>query len=510
MTTRIALMAGGAESCAGSLATGRLDASTWMLGPPPSGEDVALDVGDRPPLFIVCDGRIVAEARLRAAVHPLGLSGSVASLLLRRFQAQGGPRDWLDAALAEIARQARHAYGLSALLAEPAPGDTAVTSALVGAGYLPIEGSSILRRELVAEFWRRRDVFIIAEAGSNWRMGTPARDLAMAKTLIYVAAAAGADAVKFQTFRPETLYAVGAGSSDYLADAGITATMHEMFADLAMPRDMLPLLVEHARQAGIGFMSTAFSPDDFAAVDALIEVHKIASYEISHIRLIELAARSGKPTVLSTGAATLEDVAWAVDHYHRCGGRDLCLMQCTAKYPAPFEALNLAAITELARIFGVSVGLSDHSRDPVVGPLAATALGARAIEKHFTLDNRLPGPDHAFAVTPAELHQLVAAVRVASDALGSGTKAVHPAETELASFAQRGLQAIRPIEAGDVLIEDANIAILRPGKQAKGIHPRHLPHIAGRRATRSLRPGQGLQMGDWTDGDVAPAGTKPA
>ncbi len=357
-----------------------------------------------------------------------------------------------------------------------------------------------------SQYWARPDAFIIAEAGSNWRLGSPARDLAMAKTLIDVAASAGADAVKFQSFRPESLYATGAGSSGYLADAGITAPMDEILADLAMPPELLPVLAEHARKAGIAFMCTAFSAADFAAVDPLVSVHKIASYEISHIRLIELAAGSGKPTVMSTGAATLDDVAWAVDHYHACGGRDLCLMQCTAKYPAPIEALNLAAIPELARAFGVPVGLSDHSRDPVVGPLAATALGARVIEKHFTLDNRLPGPDHAFAVTPAELGQLVKAVRAAATARGTGVKSVLPVEAELAAFAQRGLQAVRTIEPGDLLIEGGNIAILRPGQQAKGVHPRFLPNIAGRRATRRLRVGEGLQSGDWADEDTAAQG----
>jgi N-acetylneuraminate synthase len=246
-------------------------------------------------------------------------------------------------------------------------------------------------------------------------------------------------------------------------------------------------------------MSTAFSLADFELVDPLVSVHKIASYEVSHIRLIERAARSGKPTVMSTGAATLEDIDWAVAHYHRHGGRDLCLMQCTAKYPAPLEALNLATIPELQRMFGVPVGLSDHSRDPVVAPLAASALGARAIEKHFTLDNRLPGPDHAFAVTAKELSRLVAVVRDASTARGSGVKAVHAAEEELAAFAQRGVQAIRPIAVGDVLVEDSNIAILRPGRQRKGVHPRHLQAMAGCRATRALAPGEGVRFGDWSE-----------
>jgi N-acetylneuraminate synthase len=495
MRARLALMPKVAERIAPAQP---IDEGAWILGPaaPIGGEAQRPDT--RPPLAVLYDDRVVAQMHLCTAAHPLGLSGATARIAL--CTVQGDWEGWLLPALAEIGRHAQHGYGLSTLLAEPERDDPAITSALVRAGYRALEGSKLYRRELVAEFWRERDVFIIAEAGSNWRMGTPARDLAMARALIEVAADAGADAVKFQSFRPETLYVANAGSSGYLANSGITATMEEIFADLTMPHDMLPVLAEHARTAGIGFMSTAFSPADFAAVDPLVAAHKIASYEISHIRLIELAARAGKPTVMSTGAATLQDVAWAVEHYHRCGGRDLCLMQCTAKYPAPIESLNLAAIPELAGTFGVSVGLSDHSRDPVVGPLAAAALGARVIEKHFTLDNRLPGPDHAFAVTPAELRQLVKAVRATASARGTGVKDVLPVETELSSFAQRGVQAIRPIAAGDVLTEDGNIAILRPGQQTKGVHPRYLQSIHGRRATRTLRPGEGLQVGDWSEG----------
>lgn len=150
-------------------------------------------------------------------------------------------------------------------------------------------------------------------------------------------------------------------------------------------------------------------------------------------------------------------------------------------------------------MFGVPAGLSDHSREPVVGPLAATALGARAIEKHFTLHNRLPGPDNPSAITPVELKDLVRAVRAASDALGTGLKEVLPDETELAAFAQRGLQAIAPISVGDVLKEDVNVAILRPGKQPKGVHPRFLGELQGKKATRAIRSGEGLRLGDWSD-----------
>jgi N-acetylneuraminate synthase len=360
-----------------------------------------------------------------------------------------------------------------------------------------MEGNGANGASAPASFWDERPVYVIAEAGSNWRMGTPARDLAMAKALIDAAAEAGADAVKFQTFRPETIYAPGAGSSGYLAQAGVTETMAEIFADLAMPYEMIPELAAHARERGVAFMSTAFSAADFAAVDPHVEVHKIASYEITHLRLIELCARSGKPTLLSTGAATLEDIAWAVEHFRMHGGRDLCLLQCTAKYPAPLEAMNLRAIPTLTSRFRVPAGLSDHSRDPLVCPVGATALGARAIEKHFTLDNRLPGPDHAFAITPAELTVMVRAVRDAAAARGDGEKRPHAVEDELASFAQRAVQALSTIAEGDALLEDLNIAILRPGNQRKGVHPRRIRELIGRRATRAIAAGDGIQEGDW-------------
>jgi N-acetylneuraminate synthase len=453
-----------------------------------------------PQLAVVADGTLCGEIHFRRPSSSNGpIDGSVAELLLMACGA--GTDAWLPPALKKVESYVRQVGAIAALVVRPLAANGVnggLAAALAGAGYVG-ETDGVYRRELVAPYWRRGGVVIIAEAGSNWRMGSPERDLAMAQALINVAAEAGADAVKFQTFRPETVYVAEAGASDYLSDAGITQSIRDVFADIAMPYDMLPKLAEYARSRGIAFMSTAFSPADFAAVDPLVTVHKIASYEISHVRLIELAARSGKPTVMSTGAATLDDIAWAVDHYHRSGGKDLCLMQCTAKYPAPLDSLNLAAIPELERMFGVSVGLSDHSRESTIGPLAATALGARVIEKHFTLDNRLPGPDHPFAVTPSELADLVVAVRAASASRGHGIKHVLDAEMELAAFAQRGLQAIAEIKPGDVMAENGNIAILRPGKRSKGIHPRNLSRLEGKRAARPVKSGEGIREGDWTE-----------
>jgi N-acetylneuraminate synthase len=319
----------------------------------------------------------------------------------------------------------------------------------------------------------------------------------MARALIDVAAEAGADAVKFQTYRPETVYVPNAGRSDYLSEAGIREDISAIFADLAMPYELLPELADHCRARGIAFMSTPFSLADLAAVDPHVRMHKCASYENSHLRLLQAFARTGKPLILSTGASTEADIAWAVDTFRAAGGRELCLLQCTAKYPAPLDALNLSTIPWLKRRFGTLVGLSDHSREPLAGPMAAVALGARVIEKHYTLDRRLPGPDHAFAVTADELRAMVRAVREVEQTLGTGAKEVLAAEQELRTYARRGVQAKREIAQGETLREGVNIEALRPGKQRMGAHPRLLPTMEGKRATRDIAVGDGVREGDW-------------
>jgi sialic acid synthase SpsE len=339
--------------------------------------------------------------------------------------------------------------------------------------------------------------FIIAEAGSNWRMGTPARDMAMGRALIDVAVEAGVDAVKFQTYRSHTVYVPNAGESDYLAEAGIKQDIIAIFDDLSMPYEMVGELAAYCEKHGILFMSSPFSLNDFAAVDPYTMIHKIASYEISHLRLIEAAAKSGKPLVLSTGASNHDDIRWAVDWFYECGGKDLVLMQCTAKYPAPLDTLWLKVLPTLKATYSVPVGLSDHSQDPVIGPVGAVALGASVIEKHYTLDKRLPGPDHAFAVTPEQLKQLVKTVRDMEQALGTPEKFVQDAEDELYYFARRSLQATQAIKQGDVLREGVNVDILRPGKQQPGLHPKYLSELEGKRATRDIPLGDGIREGDY-------------
>lgn len=344
---------------------------------------------------------------------------------------------------------------------------------------------------------RSRSVFVIAEAGSNWRMGNSERDLEMSKTLIDIAVEAGADAIKFQVFRPETIYVKNAGTSDYLSEAGIQKDMQEMFADLSMPYSIIPELAEYCKKCGIELMASAFSKNDFHAIDPYVKFHKIASYEIGHLRLIELCAKSGKPTFISTGAATHEEIAWVIDAFKNYGGKSFTLLQCTAKYPAKPESMDLRSIIWLRQRFQCDIGLSDHSKHPTAAPVAAVALGAKVIEKHFTLNSRLPGPDHAFALTPPELKEMITAIRETEQMVGSWVKRIHPSEEELRNFARRGIQAICSIEKGDLLQEGVNIDILRPGKQIIGIHPQYITEIQNKKATRSIALGSGIQRGDW-------------
>ena len=244
-------------------------------------------------------------------------------------------------------------------------------------------------------------------------------------------------------------------------------------------------------------MASAFSKKDLELVDPYVRRHKIASYEISHLRLIQAAAATGKPLCLSTGAADLSDIRWAMETYHSHGGRQLTLLQCTAKYPTPFTSLNLRTIQTLQNIFNLPVGLSDHSRDPLIAPILAVGMGASVIEKHFTLHNELPGADHSFAITSTELKDMVRAIRHAEASLGSGDKFVQDVEDELRHFARRGVQALEPIKKGDVFVEDKNIAILRPGEQKIGVHPKYLEAINGSKAIRDIALGSGIEENDW-------------
>jgi N-acetylneuraminate synthase len=462
-----------------------------------------------PPLFAVEEGARVAFIRFEPVADPYHVQRHCCSISINvapNWRGKG-----IGTALLKEIQPWVLQQGYESLYAEIKRENAASHKAFVHAGFqilkedvkiLPETGKEIpiisYYLELSKSNKNADHVKIVAEAGSNWRMGTPERDWEMAKRLIDIAIDAGADAVKFQLFRPETIYVPNAGSSDYLSKKGINTPITELFSDLMMPYEMVEKLYRYCLESKIEFMSSAFSVDDFSVVDPFVRCHKIASYEIGHLHLLKMAAASKKPLLLSTGAATIEEIAWAVDTFRQNEGQSLTLMQCTACYsPAPSSSMNLGAIPYLRKRFAVNVGLSDHSRHPITAPVAAVALGAVVIEKHFTLDNRLPGPDHSFAVEPDELKQMVIAVKEAKEMLGAPIKIVDDAEQELRLFACRGIQAIRAIPAGDIFSEGDNIAILRPGKQKKGIHPRFLEKIEGRHAARDIPLGDGIKQGDY-------------
>ena len=477
----------------------------------PEFRDVYFTAPNLPPILVRCDSEPVAFMRYQQALHPQGEKGRTVDVSLNVKPSARG-RGIARAALRLGSEYLRKSAGVDCVVAEVRCENKASCRAFSAAGYRRLdeiekvvadtgERCRIVRflHDLTPRYWRTDGVKVIAEAGSNWRMGTEARDYAMAQALIDVAVNAGADAVKFQTYRPETVYVENAGSSNYLSKAGIKDSIRDIFADLAMPYEMIEELANYCVDKGISFMSTPFSTEDFAAIDPHVQAHKIASYEISHPHLLRVAGQSGKPLVLSTGASTESDIAWAVETYHNAGGSELCLLQCTAAYPAPLSEMNLRTIPWLKARFGVACGLSDHSRDPLLAPLAAVGLGATVIEKHFTLDNRLPGPDHSFAITADELRIMVRHIRDAEKCLGSGIKEVLSSEEELGAYARRGIQATLPIAAGEVLHEGGNIAVLRPGNQRLGVHPRYLNDIIGKHATRDIAPGEGLMDGDWLE-----------
>lgn len=330
--------------------------------------------------------------------------------------------------------------------------------------------------------------FIIAEAGSNHN-----GNLEQAKRLIDVAVSAGADAVKFQLFRASRLYPKSAGLSEYLKMA---KSIYDIIAEMEVPYEWLPELAAYCREKGVFFLASAFDEESADRLDPHVEAFKIASYEITHIPLIRYVSKKAKPLIISTGTADLDEVSKTVDEVRRIGNDAVILMQCTAAYPAPLESLNVRAVATMKATFGVPVGLSDHSRDPLVGPLSAIAVGANVIEKHFTLSNELPGPDHRFALEPLELRMMIQKVREVEKALGTGEKVMQPVEGELRRFARRSIFAVRNIRSGEILTKD-NIAVLRCGKLAAGLEPEHFEEVLGKPVQRDIPAERAIRREDY-------------
>jgi N,N'-diacetyllegionaminate synthase len=332
--------------------------------------------------------------------------------------------------------------------------------------------------------------YVIAEAGSNHN-----RDPVTAMRLIEVAAQAGADAVKFQTYTAEGLYSRRTPDIKYLKEKGLVGdkeSVWELIKRVEIPWEWHADLARHALTCGITFFSTPFEE---AAVDALEEVgvpaYKIASYEVNHLPLIERVARTGKPMLISTGMASLGDIERALDTAAAAGARDLMVMHCAVNYPPRFADLNLRAITTMRDAFQIPVGWSDHTPGHTAD-VVAVALGACAVEKHFTLSRAQSGPDHPFALEPDELGAMVTAIREAEDALGSSVKRVTDSEADLFRLGRRSLVAARDIPAGGELSRD-DLAVKRPGF---GIPVDALDQVIGRHVIRDVVSDQVLEWDD--------------
>jgi N,N'-diacetyllegionaminate synthase len=321
---------------------------------------------------------------------------------------------------------------------------------------------------------------IIAEAGVNHN-----GDIDLAKQLIDAAAYAGADLVKFQTFNANRQVTRTAKKAEYqVQTTGGTESQHAMLGRLELTEAMHHELIAHCAERNIGFFSTGF---DIESVDLLVSLgqdcFKIPSGEITNLPYLRHIGQLGKTVILSTGMATLGEIEAAIEVLEQVGTprARLTVLHCTTEYPTPMAEVNLLAMQSIQTAFGVAVGYSDHTQGIEVA-IAAVAMGATVIEKHFTLDRNLPGPDHQASIEPAELKAMVTAIRNIEVALGDGTKRLTPSEAKNKPLARKSLVASRAISIGEVFTAE-NVTTKRPGS---GISPMRWDEIMGRAAERDF------------------------
>jgi N,N'-diacetyllegionaminate synthase len=322
---------------------------------------------------------------------------------------------------------------------------------------------------------------VIAEAGVNHN-----GDLALARRLVEAAAAAGADAVKFQTFSAADLAIANAPKAAYQSENDGAGSQRQMLERLELSPEQHRALVDHCRQCGIAFLSTAFGVRELELLLELgIGAIKVPSGEVTHRPLLEAmaSAAAGRhmPVYLSTGMCSLGDVEDALQVFLDAGvpRAQITLLHCLSAYPAPEDQLNLRALTTLAAAFGCPVGYSDHTLG-LTAPVAAVALGAVVIEKHLTLDANLPGPDHRASLEPQPFAAMVAAIRSCERMLGDGIKQAQPVEANTRQVARRSVRAARALQAGQILAA-ADLICQRP---ADGLSPMRIPQLLGRPANR--------------------------
>jgi len=331
-------------------------------------------------------------------------------------------------------------------------------------------------------------VFVIAEAGVNHN-----GDLDLALRLVDEAAAAGADAVKFQTFSAQKIAAVAAPKARYqLETTNPDESQRDMLRALQLDADDHRALVNRCADRGVLFLSSPFDQESVALLDELdVPAIKVGSGELTNTFLLERIAATGRPVILSTGMTNLEEVGEAVQTVATAGGGPLVLLHCVSTYPADPADANLHAMSTLREAFDVPVGFSDHTLG-IEAALAAVALDACAVEKHFTLDRSLPGPDHRASLEPAQFRALVESMRVVYASLGDGVKRPAEAELENRLLVRRSLVAARALLAG-TKIEPKMLCALRPGT---GIPPTRRAELVGRTVLRDLAAGEVIGWDD--------------
>lgn len=329
-------------------------------------------------------------------------------------------------------------------------------------------------------------VFIIAEAGVNHN-----GEISTAKKLIDAACDAGADAVKFQTFKAENLVCKTAEKAEYqLETTDSTETQYDMLKKLELTRQMHEELMQYCNEKKIMFLSTPFDRESISLLSDLgIKIFKIPSGEITNLPYLKEIARQQKRIILSTGMSNMDEVKAAVAVLRENGAKDITLLHCNTQYPTPMTDVNLLAMVKMRDELGLPVGYSDHTQGIEI-PIAAAALGATVIEKHFTLDRNMEGPDHKASLEPKELKQMVEGIRNVESALGNGIKQMSESEKSNIDIVRKSIVAAVKIEKGEKFTE-TNLTTKRPGT---GINPMRWDEIIGTTADRDYETDEMIQV----------------
>lgn len=328
-------------------------------------------------------------------------------------------------------------------------------------------------------------IYIIAEAGVNHN-----GSFQLACKLVDEAKKAGVDCIKFQTFKAEKLVSHTAKKAEYQKKTTGDSSQQDMLKQLELSFDEFIQLKAYCDKVGIAFLSTPFDFDSLAFLNTIdMPFWKIPSGEITNYPYLVALAKTGKPIVMSTGMCTMQEIGEAVDVLKENGAGEIKLLHCNTEYPTPFEDVNLTAMEDIRKAFGVEVGYSDHTKGIEI-PIAAAALGATVIEKHFTLDKNMEGPDHKASLEPQELAQMVCAIRNIEKALGDGVKRPSKSEEKNKPIARKSIVAQKEIKKGEVLTAD-NLTVKRPGE---GISPMQWEKVLGTKAIRDFAPDELIEI----------------